>query len=115
MSLQGSCHCGAVKFEAEGTPESVMECNCSHCQRKGFKLWFVPGSAFTLQQGEDALTTYRFNKHAIDHRFCKTCGCQAFGQSKTEDGSTVYAVNARCLEDYDIDAIPVNKVDGRSF
>jgi hypothetical protein len=75
----------------------------------------VPGSAFTLQQGEDALTTYRFNKHAIDHRFCKTCGCQAFGQSKTEDGSTVYAVNARCLEDYDIDAIPVNKVDGRSF
>lgn len=115
MSLQGSCHCGAVKFEAEGTPESVMECNCSHCQRKGFKLWFVPGSAFTLQQGEDALTTYRFNKHAIDHRFCKTCGCQAFGQSKTEDGSMVYAVNARCLENYDIDAIPVNKVDGRSF
>ena len=101
MSLQGSCHCGAVKFEVQGTPESVMECNCSHCQRKGFKLWFVPETEFSLLQGADALTTYQFNKHVIDHQFCKTCGCQA--------------VNVRCIENEDIDSIPVNKVDGRSF
>ncbi|QYR52986.1 GFA family protein [Lysobacter soyae] len=115
MSLQGSCHCGAVKFEVQGTPESVMECNCSHCQRKGFKLWFVPETEFSLLQGADALTTYQFNKHVIDHQFCKTCGCQAFGRGHAEDGTSLYAVNVRCIENEDIDSIPVNKVDGRSF
>lgn len=115
MTVHGSCHCGAVKFEADGEPQSVMECNCSHCQRKGFKLWFVPEHDFRLKQGAEALTTYQFNKHVIDHQFCKTCGCQPFGRGSADDGSHLYAVNVRCLDDCDIDAIPVNKVDGRSF
>ncbi len=32
---QGSCHCGAIRFEVEGTFEEALECNCSHCSRKG--------------------------------------------------------------------------------
>ncbi|HET6587333.1 MAG TPA: GFA family protein, partial [Oleiagrimonas sp.] len=42
MSHQGSCHCGRVAFEVEGDPEQLIECNCSHCSRKGYLLWFVP-------------------------------------------------------------------------
>ena len=39
---RGSCHCGQIRFEVEGTYGDVVECNCSHCSRKGYLLWFVP-------------------------------------------------------------------------
>ena len=38
----GSCHCGRIAFEVEGEFADVKECNCSHCSRKGYLLWFVP-------------------------------------------------------------------------
>jgi hypothetical protein len=41
MKYKGSCHCGRVAFEVEGTIESALSCNCSMCQRKGSLLWFV--------------------------------------------------------------------------
>ena len=32
----GSCHCGRVRYDATVDPTQVIECNCSHCQSKGF-------------------------------------------------------------------------------
>ena len=72
----GSCHCGAVRFTVQGEVAQAMECNCSHCSRKGFLLWFVPRDAFELSSGSERLTSYTFNKHVIEHQFCSTCGCQ---------------------------------------
>ena len=83
MRHQGSCHCGKVTFEVEGTPTEVNECNCSHCSRKGFQLWFVPRGQFTLKSGESELTPYLFNKRHIQHTFCKTCGTEAFEFDRT--------------------------------
>lgn len=35
MKYQGSCHCGRIAFEVEGSIDSVLACNCSMCGRKG--------------------------------------------------------------------------------
>jgi hypothetical protein len=32
----GSCHCGAVAYEVDTDLEGLIECNCSHCYRKGW-------------------------------------------------------------------------------
>lgn len=111
----GSCHCGAVRYEVDGAPTKVMECNCSHCQRKGFLLWFVPRTALRVTSGEEGLSAYTFNKHAIGHRFCPTCGVQPFALGNMPDGSETAAINIRTLEGIDIDTIPRKPVDGRSF
>ena len=37
----------------------------------------VPLADFTLLQGEEVLTTYRFNTMVAQHRFCSICGVQA--------------------------------------
>ena len=42
MIYQGSCHCGRIRFDVEGEMGDVIECNGSHCSRKGYLLWFVP-------------------------------------------------------------------------
>lgn len=115
MIHQGSCHCGKVTYEVEGDIGKVYDCNCSHCRRKGFLLWFVPPDRFHLHQGEDSLGTYTFNTHAIRHRFCTTCGCAPFASGTGPDGKAMVSINLRCLPDVDLDALEIRKVDGRRF
>jgi len=114
MSHKGSCHCGQVTFEVQGSFESVIECNCSHCSRKGYLLWFVPKSEFAFESAKSSLATYTFNKHAIQHHFCSTCGCAPFGFGAM-GGTEMAAVNVRCLEGVDLSSIKREFVDGRSF
>ena len=55
MAYKGSCHCRQVAFEVEGTFDQVIECNCSHCSRKGYLLWFVPRQQLKLATPEKAI------------------------------------------------------------
>jgi len=110
----GSCHCGQVAFEVEGEIDGALSCNCSICQRKGSLLWFVPRAQLKLRSGEDALATYTFNKHVIRHRFCPACGIHPFGEGTDPQGNAMAAINIRCIEGIDLDAVPVHHYDGRS-
>ena len=115
MRYRGSCHCGKVAFEAEGEIKSLLACNCSICSRKGSLLWFLPRGEFALRTPEAELATYTFNKHAIRHRFCPTCGMHPFAEATDPKGNAMAAVNARCLEGIDLDAFPIRKFDGRAL
>ena len=114
MKYKGSCHCGRVAFEVEGTIEKALACNCSMCQRKGSLLWFVPRSQLRLTTPEAALSTYTFNKHVIKHRFCANCGLHPFGEGIDPKGNQTAAINIRCLEGIDLASIPVTHFDGAS-
>lgn len=112
---QGSCHCGAIRYEIDGTIDQVIECNCSHCSRKGYLLWFVPGEALRMKSGADDIATYTFNKHVIHHQFCEKCGCAPFGKGTNPQGGATVAVNVRCLENVDFKSLKTVQVDGRSM
>lgn len=114
MAYTGSCHCGRIKFNVEGELNQAIECNCSHCSRKGYLLWFVPRENLTLSTPEADLATYTFNKHIIKHHFCPTCGCAPFGFGTNPSGAATAAVNIRCLEGIELGDIKRIPVDGRS-
>lgn len=95
----GSCHCGAVAFEVETDLSQVIECNCTHCYRKGLMLTFVEPDKLRVTAGEEATREYLFNTHNIHHQFCPTCGVEPFGFGKGPDGKAMAAVNIRCLTD----------------
>ncbi len=111
----GGCHCGAVRYEVEADINEVMSCNCSMCQKRGSLLSFVPEQQFTLLSGGDDLSDYQFNKKVIHHLFCGTCGIASFARGVVPGGSEMVALNVRCLDDIDLDALPVKHIDGRSF
>jgi hypothetical protein len=113
-SYTGSCHCGAVKFNVRTNLTPVIACNCSMCQRAGTWLTFVNPSQFELVSGEESLSNYHFNRHVIDHLFCKNCGIKPFARGKKQDGSPMVAINVRCLEDLDLAGISPAMFDGRS-
>jgi hypothetical protein len=115
MSYHGSCHCGKISFDVEGKIEGAMACNCSICARKGVLMWFVPLDQLQLQTPASALSTYTFNKHVIQHHFCATCGIHPFGEGVDPQGNKMAAINLRCIENIDLDAIPVKHFDGRAL
>ena len=116
MTHTGSCHCGKIKFEVVGTLDNAIDCNCSICQRRGALHWFVPREQLKLLTPEGNLSTYTFNKHAIRHHFCASCGCAPYGEGvNPKTGAAMAAINARCIEGVDISTLKTTKFDGRSL
>ena len=114
-TYEGGCHCGNVRYEVEADIQQVMACNCSICQKRGSLLTGVPAASFRLTSGEDALTDYQFNNKVIHHLFCKTCGISSFSRGTGPDGSEMAAINVRCLDGVDLDALTITPFDGASL
>ena len=115
MSHQGSCHCGRIAFTVEGDIDTVIDCNCSLCRRRGSLLAFFPRSALVLQTPDADIATYTFNSHTIRHRFCANCGCAPFGEgTNPKTGEATAAVNVRCLPDVDLASLQRIPFDGAS-
>ena len=91
-----------------------MECNCSHCQPKGYLMWFMPRDALRLSTPDADMSTCRFNKHKIAHHFCPVCGVAPFANGE-HVGHPVAAVNVRCLEGVALDGLTIRQVGGRSL
>lgn len=61
-----------------------------------------------LLQGEEALTSYRFNTQKAQHFFCSRCGIYTHHQRRFNQGQ--YGVNVACLDGmspFDFVEVPV--------
>ena len=114
-TYNGGCHCGKVRFEVKTSLDSVMACNCSICGKSGMLIAFAGADQFKLLSGEELLSDYQFGKKRIHHLFCQDCGVRSFGRGSAPDGTQMYAINARCLEDVDVEALTVKHFDGKSL
>ncbi len=117
-TYQGSCHCGAVRFEADiDLTAPTYRCNCSICARNRFWPAIVKPADFRLQSGEAELTKYLFNTRRNEHYFCRHCGVRCFGIGNAAGPDRVYGVNLGCLENVtpeELAAAPVVYVDGKN-
>lgn len=115
-TYRGSCHCGAVRFEADlDLAQPTYRCNCSICRRTRFWPAVAREEGFRLLQGEDALVRYRFNSMKNHHYFCRTCGVRPFGVGTGTPIGKMYGVNIGCLEgigEEELSKLPITYVDG---
>jgi hypothetical protein len=116
-TYRGSCHCGAVRFEADlDLTQPTFRCNCSICRRTRFWPAVVAPAGFRLLQGRDDLTRYLFNTRKNEHWFCTHCGVRAFGHGTETPMGEMVGVNVGCLEDVsdeELSRVPIVYVDGR--
>jgi hypothetical protein len=98
VTLNGSCHCGAVRFEAD-LPlglSSARRCTCSICRMRGAVAVTSTSEGFRLVKGGDHLASYRFNTRTAEHHFCTVCGI--YTHHKRRSNPDELGVNVACLE-----------------
>ena len=115
-TYHGSCHCGAVTFEADlDLGEPTYRCNCTICRRTRFWPAVAREGEFRLLTGESELTQYLFNTRKNQHYFCRHCGVRAFGIGTETPIGKMYGVNLGCLTDVDeaeLARAPITYIDG---
>ena len=115
-TYHGSCHCGAVTFEAHlDLAQPTFRCNCSICRRNRFWVAVARPEGFRLLTGESELTRYLFNTRKNEHLFCKHCGVRCFGIGNDTPIGKMYGINLGCLNDVsdeELSRMPITYVDG---
>lgn len=98
VTLNGSCHCGAVQFTVTLTEgfASARRCTCSICRMRGAVAVTSTHDRFNITGGEDNLATYRFNTRTAEHHFCQNCGI--YTHHKRRSNPNQLGVNVACLE-----------------
>lgn len=113
----GSCHCGAVRFEADlDLAAPTFRCNCSICRRTRFWAAVAREDGLRVLSGRERLTQYLFNTRKNEHWFCAACGVRPFGVGTETPIGRMFGVNVGCLEgvsEAELAAVPVTYVDGR--
>jgi hypothetical protein len=122
-TYQGSCTCGAVRFECDlDLAAGTNRCNCTFCKKARFWMAIVKGPAFRLLRGADVLSDFQRTPPGkpgpfLHLNFCSKCGIRPFsmGPASAQMGSEFHAVNLACLDnatDEELAQAPINYVDG---
>ena len=118
-TYSGSCHCGAVRYEADiDLSKGTHKCNCTYCTK--IRNWgvIIKPSAFRLLTGEEGMRNYQREGNPIGHPFCGRCGIRSFGRGHLEVlGGDYVSINLACLDNLEpaeLLAAPVRYMDGRN-
>ena len=111
----GTCHCGALEWTFDGTPDSATACNCTLCRRYGV-IWIYDyeGERITISGPCEVYTRKGKANPVIEIHFCRTCGCVACwrGLRLEADGRRRMAVNLRLTEPGPVANLPIDHFDG---
>ena len=75
MSISGGCHCGAIRYQAEGEAITHALCHCADCRRHagapmvGWTMY--PENAVKVTKGTPKI--YKSSEHGRRY-FCGDCG-----------------------------------------
>ena len=100
QACQGSCHCGAVRFECDlDLAQGSRKCNCTFCTKTRFWKAFADNGSFRLLRGQDVLAAYTFGPGMAAHCFCRHCGVNLFLHVDLGDGQAEHVVNLAVVDD----------------
>ncbi|KAL1888184.1 hypothetical protein Sste5346_009722 [Sporothrix stenoceras] len=141
----GSCHCGAVRVALRSQPldetldrekqsDRVIECDCSICQRNGYRWFYPKADQVSVHDPGNNLKFYVFGKHINKKSFCQICGVAIsnlptnlsdeeiaklppIAQTETSMAwrkriVNMSPINTRVLYDVDITKLPVKESNG---
>lgn len=118
-TYRGSCHCGAVTFEADiDFSQGTRKCNCTFCTK--VRTWNVilRPDALRVLSGEETMSPYKATPQTpANHAFCANCGVRTFDRGHLKEiGGDYVSVMVASLDDAAIDEMmsgPVVYSDGR--
>jgi hypothetical protein len=80
--MNGSCHCGAVRFEVSGDFSTVRVCHCTTCKKLSGGVGTTNGRTRSenvrVLAGRELISTYQ-PAEGSSKSFCSRCGSNLFG------------------------------------
>lgn len=117
----GSCHCQAVRYQADfDVADGSNRCNCSICSKARAWFLFVRADNFELLAGEDQLGSYEWvpagrAAAGLTYRFCLRCGIRLYATGELAQlGGRFYALHVPTVDDMDLEELasaPLNYID----
>jgi hypothetical protein len=116
-TYHGSCHCGAITYEADiDLGRGTGRCNCTYCLKARAWKAFVQPADFRLLRGAEAAVGYRRHVQAPEKFHCPTCGVHTHERGEADYmGGAFVGVFVSSLDDAtpdELDAAPVRYSDG---
>jgi hypothetical protein len=101
LTLEGSCLCGAVKYEVSGNPQRFYHCHCSRCRKSSgtghATNLLMTDATLVFTSGESLLKQYKVPEaKRFTRQFCSRCGSSV----------------ARFVQETGAVVIPAGSVDG---
>lgn len=113
--IEGSCHCGAVRWSFAGRPESITTCNCTWCRRTaGLWAYDYENERITLSGVATGYVRADMPDPYLENLFCPTCaGIVAWrALAPDNDGRRRMAVNVRHAAPEAVADLPLRHFDG---
>jgi hypothetical protein len=84
MHITGSCHCGALRYEADVDPATMRVCHCKDCQTFSGSAFRVsiratPGSLRIVAGTPRTYTKTAESGNVVEQAFCEHCGTHLYG------------------------------------
>jgi hypothetical protein len=113
MKVEGSCHCGAITYEAEVAAATVTLCHCLDCQvltGSAFRANVAaPAAGFRMLSGTPRLYVKVSDSGARRiHAFCETCGAPVY--SCAEKNPQSYSLRVGALKEKEALGRPVRQI-----
>ncbi len=100
-TYQGSCHCGAIRYEADiDLAQGTSRCNCTFCLKTRAWSAFVKPDAFRLAAGSQEGTAYHKHAEAPVKYHCPRCGVLTHAKGEADYmGGPFVSVFVNTLDD----------------
>jgi len=106
MKIDGACHCGAIKIEAEADPERTQICHCTDCQTStgtAFRISVpVPGATLKVT-GQPKIYVKTTADSGIPRlqAFCGQCGTPLYSTTVGDGVQPSYTMRVGILRQRD--------------
>lgn len=111
-SLQGACHCGAVRLTLPSAPEKATRCNCSLCRRLGAVFGFYEFGTVQIQGHPESTTEYVWGDKTLRTVRCKNCGCTTHWEPLNPEPGAKHGVNLNNFDPQLLESAQVRRFDG---
>ena len=112
MTLEGSCHCGAVQIAVPRRPRVLVACNCSICRRYGTLWSYYKAKSVRLTAARGALGSYSWGTRRLTFVHCRQCACVLCWQLTRPRADGKMGVNARNLDPALVEGVRIRRLDG---
>ena len=118
-SINGSCHCGRVTWQAELPQTIILNCHCNMCRQLSgadYSSWVVvPTEKYQVTEGADLIKQYQATPK-FSKSFCSLCGSTVSCVNNDKFPDHTYVARGNILDQFEFPAdIQVYTADKASW